>query len=149
MSEQNPAADLFDLKMLPAWVKESPNENRYADFAGEDSIGPRERERDRNRHGGERREREPRPPRRDGSRRESRGTRDRRPPQRGPERPSRREEISVPLPIIDVRFLPDARVLDNVFSQIKGSHVAYSVFFLARMFLEKPERYNVRLHAQA
>ena len=149
MSEQNSASDLFDLKMLPAWVKESPKENRYADFAGEEGIGPRERERDRNRHGGEGRERGPRPPRRDGPRRESRGSRDRRPPQRGPERPQRREEISAPLPKIDVRFLPDVRVLDNVLTQIKGSHVAYSVFFLARMFLEKPERYNVRLRAEA
>ena len=36
MSEQNPAADLLDLKLLPAWVKESPNDNLYADFAGEE-----------------------------------------------------------------------------------------------------------------
>ena len=38
MSEEKAAPDLFDLKFLPAWVKETPNENRYADFAGEENA---------------------------------------------------------------------------------------------------------------
>jgi hypothetical protein len=45
MSEQDPSSDLIDLKMLPAWATESPNDNRYADFAGEEQAGPGQRER--------------------------------------------------------------------------------------------------------
>jgi hypothetical protein len=48
-----------------------------------------------------------------------------------------------------VRFLPHPPVLDNVVTQIKSNPVAYSVFALARLFLEKPERYDVRLTAKA
>ncbi|MBA3833547.1 MAG: hypothetical protein H0X34_16980, partial [Chthoniobacterales bacterium] len=66
MPEQDPASDLFDLKMLPAWATETPNENRYADFAGEADVRPGQRE--RRGGGGERRERGPRPPRRDEAR---------------------------------------------------------------------------------
>jgi hypothetical protein len=151
MSEEKPSPDLFDLKMLPAWASESPNENRYADFAGEemDQRGPR----DRRGGGGERHNRGPRPPRRNEPRRETRDgrERDRRSsPQGRPAELSRvREEPTyAPPPVVDVRFLPDPRALENVLAQIKGSHLAYSVFSLARMFLEKPERYDVRLKAK-
>ncbi len=44
--------------------------------------------------------------------------------------------------------MPDARVLENVLAQIKAGHLAYSVFSLARVFLDKPERYDVRLKAE-
>jgi hypothetical protein len=44
-----------------------------------------------------------------------------------------------------VRFLPHQRSFESVVAQIKSSSVAYSVFALARLFLEKPERYEVRL----
>ncbi|MGH8527195.1 MAG: hypothetical protein ACREXY_24215, partial [Gammaproteobacteria bacterium] len=50
---------------------------------------------------------------------------------------------------ITTRFLPNSRVFDNVVAQIKSGSVAYSVFALARLFLEKPERYEVRLTAKA
>jgi hypothetical protein len=49
---------------------------------------------------------------------------------------------------VEVRFLPVARALESVVAQIKASHLAYSVFSLARMFLEKPERYEVELKAK-
>ena len=54
MSEEKAAPDLFDLKFLPAWVKEAPNENPYANFAGEENgpAGPRDR-RQRDRSGGD------------------------------------------------------------------------------------------------
>jgi hypothetical protein len=54
----------------------------------------------------------------------------------------------VPLEIT-IRFLPYSRVFENVAAQIKSGSVAYSVFALARLFLEKPERYEVRLTAKA
>jgi hypothetical protein len=40
-------------------------------------------------------------------------------------------------------------VFDNVAAQIKSGSVAYSVFALARLFLEKPDRYELRLTAKA
>ena len=153
MPEQDSASDLFDLKMLPAWATETPNENPYADYAGEE--GPRPGQRDRFGGGGGRgegRDRGPRGPRREGPRREGPPRRESRDRDRrsGPPRsamPPRREEgpPPAPAPEVEVRFLPDARALENVLAQIKNSHLAYSVFSLARMFLEKPERYDVRL----
>jgi hypothetical protein len=50
---------------------------------------------------------------------------------------------------ISVRFLPRPPALESVVAQIKQTAVAYSIFALARLFLAKPERYNVRLTASA
>jgi hypothetical protein len=47
-----------------------------------------------------------------------------------------------------VHFVPAAHVLESVLAQIKAGHLAYSVFSLGRMFLDKPERYDVRLKAE-
>lgn len=155
MPEPDPASDLFDLKMLPAWATESPNDNPYANFAGEEEGRGGPRDRRGGGGGGDRRDRGPRPPRRNEPRREGRPAgggnrdRDRRQPSRHEGPPPRRvEEPAAPLPQVDVRFLPDKRALENVLLQIKSSHLAYSVFSLARMFLEKPERYDVRLTAK-
>ena len=149
MSEAKDPADLLDLKFLPAWVKETADENRYADFAGEEP-GPaagRER-RGPDRRGSERRDRGPRAPR-GKERRDSRGEREGRPaPARSQERP-RPERPPLPPAAVEVRFVPDPRVLEAVLAQIKGGHLAYSVFSLARMFLDKPERYDVLLKAES
>jgi hypothetical protein len=149
MPEEKDASDLFDLKFLPSWLKEAPNENRYADFTGEEAepvararTGERER-------GRQRRDRHSRSP---GSK-----VQERRASARGPERPrggdGPREPRQAPAAppqslAINVRFVPDGRVLQSVLAQIKSGHVAYSVFSLARMFLDKPERYDVRLKAE-
>jgi len=146
--DKKDAPDLFDLKFLPAWVRETTGENRYADFAGDEpGTETRARRFDRDR-GDDRRERRPRPPR-------SREQRPRRPgregpPEARPPRPEqRRETPPVPPLAIAVRFVPDRRVLESVIAQIKSSHVAYSVFALARMFLDRPERYDVQLKAES
>src|SRR5205085_10384830 len=66
---------------------------------------------------------------------------------RGPgHRPPRPEK---PLPKIEVRFLPRSAALENVVTQINSATVAYSLFALARLFLEKPARYEVKLTAPA
>jgi len=148
MSEEKAAPDLFDLKLLPAWVKETPNENRYADFAGEENSERPQRDRPpRDRPRGERRDRGPRPPKGKERRREGRPP-DRRPGPERPRPPSREEERMAPIPPMEVRFVPAAHVLESVLAQIKAGHVAYSVFSLGRMFLDKPERYDVRLKAK-
>ncbi len=48
-----------------------------------------------------------------------------------------------------IRFLPRQNVFENVVAQIKSGSVAYSLFVLARLFLEKAGRYEVRLTAKA
>ena len=149
MPEEKDAPDLFDLRILPAWATEAPNENRYADFSGEEPgrEAPRGRQRfdDRDR---ERRERGPRPAR-GKPQRPRRGPRESRPEieQRREQRPP--ETPHPPPPNVAVRFVPDARVLESVLGQIKSQPVAYSVFSLARMFLDKPERYDVHLKAES
>jgi hypothetical protein len=145
--------DLLDLKLLPAWVNEPARVNEYSHFEGEE-----ERSFDRGgpRRGGGDRDRERRAPRsRDARAPQSRDQRPRRP---RPDRPSgprpaedrprqedRREREVVPPLAVNVRFLPHAAAFNSVIAQIKSGSVAYSVFALARLFLEKPERYDVQL----
>src|SRR5438874_12684771 len=127
--------DLLDLKLLPAWVKE-PAEERIYEYAGGEEEGRRSRPSNRSR-----RDRAPRS-------RESKNGRDRR--ARGRNHGDRRKVFrAVAPPDITVRFLPHSPAFDKVVAQIKSASVAYSLFALARLFLEKPERYDVRLTARA
>jgi hypothetical protein len=155
------AADLLDLKLLPAWVKEPVEAKRYADVEGEPDPERRARHRrgapthrgqrpargsDRSRPGVQRpitkagkheaRRHWPEPHRHSArrGRMEDRA--------RGEERPS------VTQTPITIRFLPYSPAFENVVAQIKSGSVAYSLYALARLFLEKPERYDVRLTAK-
>jgi hypothetical protein len=170
MSSPTTPEDLLDLKLLPAWVNEPARPNDYANYEGEDPGSdegggrrPRAHSRDRDRRGPQSREsrgpqsRESRGP----QSRESRGPQSReqrsrgpRPDRRGPSRPeknhrgrddSRERPPPVPPIAVAVRFIPHAPALNSVIAQIKSGSVAYSVFALARLFLEKPERYDVQL----
>src|SRR6266705_5037955 len=163
--------DLLDLKLLPAWVKEPAEARNYEHYTGEERERPRDGQRfprdkrDRkfkrstpkafateapNAHRSTVNARKPhsheakklgrdRPPRarRPKLRREDRHSQDRRSP-----------FTRMPLEIM-IRFLPYSRVFENVVAQIKSGSVAYSIFALARLFLDKPERYEVRLTAKA
>ncbi|PYL08615.1 MAG: hypothetical protein DME34_04295, partial [Verrucomicrobia bacterium] len=122
--------DLADLKMLPAWVKEPPPQ-AYREFEGETEERPERRRRER-------------PPRHDRRRRDRHDT------QRPPPPRQRQERVRPPpRPLeIEIRFLPQPRVFEAVAAQIKGETLAYSLFSLARLFLQKPERYDVRLTAK-
>ncbi len=137
MSAPAPSADLFDLRLLPAWVKEPSAPNEYAEFAGEEMEAPPRRERRPSDRG--------RGPARPG-RREQGNKRDQRRPHNREGRQEERRPAPA-LPAVTVRFLPQPPSLENVIAQIKSGSVAYSLFALARLFLEKPERYIVRLHA--
>jgi hypothetical protein len=159
------AADLLDLKLLPAWVKEPIEAKRYADAEGEhDSERPaRHRRGTPTRRSGRRstpmnREQalKVQGPIRKASKQEAgrhRSQPDQHSARRGrtEDRPSRDEHPLVTLtpPQIAIRFLPYAPAFENVVAQIKSGSVAYSVYALARLFLEKPERYEVRLMAKA
>src|SRR5881398_353384 len=141
--------DLIDLKFLPAWVKEDWSVARHAGFEGEDEQAHWPRE------GTDRRPRQPRH-RRDGEknrRRRDRGERDDRKPLERKDRKRSRDFFPAPrqastpppLPQLDVHFLPQAAAFENVAAQIKTGAAAYSVYALARLFLQKPERYHVRI----
>lgn len=140
--------DLLDLKLLPSWVNEPARPNNYEDFEGEDprvserSSGRFDRGRDRDRRGPKSRDPRGAQPRDQRSRgpRPDRPRRDRPPEDQRDRRPPEIQPIAV-----TVRFLPHDRAFESVIAQIKSSPVAYSVFALARLFLEKPERYDVRL----
>src|SRR5438874_11702103 len=139
--------DLIDLKFLPAWVKEDWSATRHAGFEEEEQEAwPRS--------GGDRPTRPPRHRRGDekNRRRSDRGERaerqplDRKDRKRSRDFPARREAPAPPvLPQLDVHFLPQAAAFENVAAQIKSGTVAYSVYALARLFLQKPERYHVRV----
>jgi len=48
---------------------------------------------------------------------------------------------------LTVAFLPQTSAFENVAAQIKNATAAFSLYALARLFLQKPERYRVRLTA--
>ena len=147
------AADLLDLRLLPAWVKEPAEPKRYEHHTGEE-----ENDRLRSRRPGK--------PKRSGfnkanapkagkpGRGFARGRERRDRPHRGRhggdnrQRKDRHSPVARLLSEITVRFLPYPPAFENVTAQIQSGSVTYSLFALARLFLEKPERYEVRLTAK-
>src|SRR5215831_3840753 len=154
-------ADLLDLKFLPAWVKEPGATNHYDNYTRAEA--PTElRSRDRGRRHKDRkfrsRERRgqtqqprPQPDRRQRGRMPKKGGPRRRDSDRASHRrASDRVAPAAPKPFEGtIRFLPRQNVFENVVAQIKSGSVAYSLFVLARLFLEKAGRYEVRLVAKA
>jgi hypothetical protein len=154
-------ADLLDLKFLPAWVKEPGATNHYDHYTGVEAPAElRSRDRggrhkDRAFRSGERRGQTRHPgskpdrphrgrmPKTGGARRhDSDRAKNRRPPDRVAQ--------AAPKPFEGtIRFLPRQNVFENVVAQIKSGSVAYSLFVMARLFLEKPGRYEVRLTAKS
>ena len=150
----NPETDLdLEKLFLPAWAQESSSVNRYAKFTGGEDRPDR---RDERRSGG------PRPPRRDGAGRgfsgQKRDVRPRGPRQEGglgrpdredrggPRRDDRREprEALPPLPELNVTLIPDEKGVESLSRQIKMTGRAYPLFDIARLILQKLERYAVR-----
>ena len=162
MSAPVEATDLLDLKFLPAWVKEPGATNHYDHYTKEESPtelrgGDRDgRHKDRAFRSRERRKHTQRP----GSEsKPDRRHRDRMPKKEGARgrdtdranhRPSSDRVAQAPPKPFEgtIRFLPRQSLLENVVAQIKSGSVAYSLFVLARLFLEKPGRYEVRLTAK-
>ena len=152
--------DLLDLKLLPAWVTEPPRSHDYERFGDDRADFDRPGAGRRPPRRGPDRDRHDRPPHEGRGRqaREQTKERSRRPQKmlptarghdtqrKGQDRPNR--PPLQPLPVT-VRFMPVSRAFDNVVGQIKSGLIAYSVFALARLFLEKPERYDVKLTAES
>ena len=64
--------------------------------------------------------------------------------QRREEQISRPEVEAAP---VQIDFLPEERAFSKIIQQIKQGHVAYPLFGLARMFLERPERHRIRVRS--
>ena len=156
----------LDLRLTPDWLKESEPGNRYADYDGDD---PQDRH-----HRGRRDRRDDRPrrtaPPTDRPRRaqSDKAPAANRPPQTPSQRPTetggpkpfrsndrprlqRREEQALrpevePAPV-QIDFLPEERAFTKIIQQIKQGHIAYPLFGLARMFLERPERHRIRVRS--
>jgi hypothetical protein len=164
-------ADLLDLKLLPAWVKEPGEARNYEHYSGEEESARQKTGRDLRRSKPKRRtpiDRErasnsdksragvqhPASSRRTFGAPESKKVgRDRgarRGRRVGHDRFSREKHLpatQAPLEIT-IRFLPYSPAFENVAAQIKSGSVAYSLFALARLFLEKPVGYEVCLTAK-
>jgi hypothetical protein len=147
-------AELLDLKLLPAWVKEPVDTSDYQRYAAEDQRLEVRGRREVRRPTDNRTRRDLRKfkkPGRDSERASRTGRRGHPGPNRTQStRRAGRPEIVAPVaPDIGIRFLPYPPALENVVTQIKSGSLAYSLYALARLFLEKPERYEVRLTARA
>ncbi len=157
----NTVSDLgLDLEKLfqPAWAQGKAEANRFDKFTGNEGVKPERRFSDKP---GERRS-----PRREGVGGGFGGGGERRggggPPRGGSKfgdrkkgfgrRDDRREperrEAPVPLPEIGVTFLPDENGVESLARQIKMTGRAYPLFDIARLILQKPERYTVKLAVQ-
>ncbi|MEO7932480.1 MAG: hypothetical protein ABIT76_04905 [Chthoniobacterales bacterium] len=86
-----------------------------------------------------------RPPENRGPRRDS-GRPDNRDRRNGP--PDRRQEQRPPQPEerpakVSITFLPEQHALEKVTEQLKSAPIAYPLFGVAKMFLQRPERHHV------
>ena len=137
----------LDLHFLPAWAQK-PAENKYAKFEGGDDRFSRDR--------GDRRDRRPDRPggRRPDSRSGPQGQRSDRPggrdfgrprPQDRSRRPERTEPI-IPLPEVNVSFIPEEKGVESLARQIRLTGRAYPLFDIAFLILKKPDRYTVRFN---
>jgi hypothetical protein len=148
-------ADLLDLKLLPAWVKEPAEARKYERYTGEQESGPRRTgRRDGNRQrptpNAQRRTQKGKIPGGAERKKIGRDRRARRGRGVGHDRSSRDKHLPAPPtpPEITIRFLPHSPAFENVVAQIKAGSVAYSLFALARLFLERPVGYEVCLTAK-
>ena len=152
----------LDLENLfqPAWAQGKSEANRFDKFTGDEGVRPERRRNDRGDRGprrdgppgGERRGGDGRPPRaggfgkpgerRAGPRREG-GFRDDR-------RDDRREPVEplVPLPELNVAFVPEEKGVEQLARQIRVTGRAYPLFQIAQLILQKGERYAVQLTAK-
>jgi hypothetical protein len=158
-------ADLgLDLENLfqPAWAQGKSEANRFEKFTGNEGVRPErkfgERRGDRGPRrdggGGERRGGEGRPAHAGGGRPGGRPG-DRQGGARWNDRPGdrrddRRErpEPPVPLPELNVAFVPEEKGVEQLARQIRMTGRAYPLFQIAQLILQKADRYSVQLTAK-
>ncbi|MEO8205477.1 MAG: hypothetical protein ABI615_04800 [Chthoniobacterales bacterium] len=125
----------IDLSFAPAWAKEAGPSKQVARLVAKHG-GHDSGERTEHRRGGDRRQDRPQQGRRpQGNRTNTRD--DRRPP---------REARPAPTPALsgwEIKFLPHPNGVEGLVRQIKSTAKTYPLFDLARLVLEKSERYRV------
>jgi hypothetical protein len=146
----------LDLENLfqPAWAQGKSEANRFEKFTGDEGVRPERRRSEF----GERRDRGPRRmgegrpgegrPRAGGSRFGGSKFGDRKGgPRRDDRRDDRRERTAppVPLPELNVAFIPEEKGVEQLARQIRMTGRAYPLFQIAQLILQKPERYSVQL----
>jgi hypothetical protein len=140
----------------PAWAQGKTEANKFAKFTGNEGVKP---ERTFSGKPGERRA-----PRRDGAGGGFGGGERRGGPPRGGakfgdrkggfgRRDDQREERAerpapVPLPELNVAFIPEEKGVEQLARQIKVTGRAYPLFQIALLILDKAERYSVQLTAK-
>lgn len=163
MSNEVKTTDLnLDLAFLPAWAQQSPEINRYANFEGEreDRRGGWGKDTRRDRpFGGQRpnrdrppvdRPRGPRPP--GGDARGDRGPRGREgrfgnEGQRGG-RPPFEKRPELPPIGVDLNIVPEAHGVESLTKQIRMTGRAFPLFDIARLVLQKDERFSVEFRVR-
>ena len=156
----------LDLRLTPDWLKESESGNRYADYDGDEPQdrhhrGRRDRRDDRPKRPNAAPNNRPRhaPPDRGPASNKTPLAPAQRPSESGSPKPSRNERLRLqrrdeqhfrpevePAPV-QIDFLPEERAFSKIIQQIKQGHIAYPLFGLARMFLERPERHRIRVRS--
>jgi len=153
----NTVSDLgLDLDKLfqPAWAQGKSEANRFEKFTGNEGVKPERRfnarpgerrgpRREGGSFGGGERRGAGGPPRGGAKFGERKGGFGRRDDRRG----ERREQPAppAPLPEITTAFLPDENGVESLARQIKMTGRVYPLFDIARLILQKPERYAVQL----
>ena len=137
----SPALPLEELELTPEWVKSSGKS--YTEHSGGDREPRREGRRPNRDHDRDRRPRPPRPPEagdRRGPRPEGRRSG---PPRRHDQerRPQPSEPPSVP---VDVYFQPEDKGFAAMVEAMKQTQRAYTLFDIAKLVLNKPERHVVK-----
>lgn len=137
----NPETDLdLDKLFLPAWAQQPPSAHPYRAYEGEaeEKRPPRKGRREARRAEAHRAAEpgraaaEHRPPRE--RKREPRPT----PAARQPE----------PLPEVKVAIVPEEHGVESLVRQIKATGRAYPLFEIAKLILQKPERYTLRFEVK-
>src|SRR6476661_1088548 len=143
--------DLLDLKLLPAWVKEPVEARNYHHYEGEEAPQElRTRQDGRNKRSDHRFQRSRSTGREAGGHKPKKTERDgraRRQDDRRENRHHANRRSEPTTPPVTIRFLPYSPAVENVVAYIKSGSAAYSLFALARLFLEKPVGYEVCLTA--
>jgi hypothetical protein len=144
---EDEALPLEELELTPQWVKSSGKS--YADHSGGDR-GPRRgegRRPDGDRRRSNDRDQRPRPPRppESGDRRGPRPEQRRSgpPPRRDAERPPAAPSAPPTLPI-EVAFQPEDKGFAGMVEAMKQTQRAYTLFDIAKLVLNKPERHVVK-----
>lgn len=138
----NPETDLdLDKLFLPAWAQQPPTAHPYRSHEGEPEE-PRRAGRRARREG--RRGEGPRAGEPARARPERRPDRER-PPRPRPTPAARQPE---PLPEVKLTIVPEEHGVESLVRQIKATGRAYPLFEIAKLILQKPERYALRFEVK-